>query len=104
MVFGDQGGETVGGGFDVLLPGVRSTVFGYRSGNTVGGGVGEPEESWNYALGRVGGGMGEGCGGSKGREERIGRDEEREDGEHGGVFFRPILMRNFLMRSWYQER
>lgn len=90
MVFGDQGGETFGGGFDVLLPGVRSTVFGYCSGNTVGGGVGEPEESWNYPVSGVGGGVGEGCGGSIGRQEGSGRDEEREDGEHGGAFFRPI--------------
>lgn len=58
MVVGDQGGETVGGGFDfdVLLAGVRSAVFGYRSENTVGGGVGEPgEESWCHPLDRVGG-------------------------------------------------
>lgn len=55
MVVGDHGGETVGGGLDVLLPGVRSAVFGYRSGNTVGGGVGEPEESWSHLLDRFGG-------------------------------------------------
>ncbi len=52
MVVGDHGGETVGGGFDVLLPGVRSAVFGYRCGNTVGGGVGEPGESWSHPLDR----------------------------------------------------
>lgn len=55
MVFGDHGGETVGGGFEVLLPKVRSAVFGYCSGNTVGSGVGQPEMGWSHPLDRVGG-------------------------------------------------
>lgn len=35
--------------------------------------------------------MGEGCGGSIGREEGSGRNEERGDGEHGEGFFPSYL-------------